>query len=475
MFLKRVQVPDFRALKNVDILFEKELTPHVFPLGSQNGGGKSTLLQLLFILLHASVQPNAQTLIENLFEGFAIPSNSDKRDVAFIEILNENQELIRLNFLIVSNDFIVEKFAQYKKSINNEEFSEEEEIQLHAELEYLEDKISSTFIIVNQIDILRRQIQSMITRKANFEEKRYHLNDLQRKALELLPSQIKQKEDELEASIQFEEKIKNILSRFQIAYLSKCDHLDKLSNEGGFLVCEIDYLTEKIEDLGSIISVLENISPHVFLAAPSTQVFLFMPSQSRKKLLIDSKSNNDTQYMDDLQKIKYDIQNFFTYEFLPVDYLVDLFKEARDEDYASVVKTGDYGMNYHNLLQRMNSILGGKKINSREDLSGIQFFLDDKNGSIEIYPEDLSHGELKRFGVYMWLISSKLSESIVLMDELEIALHPDWQYQIVHDLIDWGPTNQYILATHSYSLCEAVTPAHVKEIPPHLLSSSSIN
>ena len=51
MHLQRVQVPDFRVLKDVDIIFEKDFNPRVFPLGSQNGGGKSTLLQLIFVAL----------------------------------------------------------------------------------------------------------------------------------------------------------------------------------------------------------------------------------------------------------------------------------------------------------------------------------------------------------------------------------------------------------------------------------------
>jgi ABC-type Mn2+/Zn2+ transport system ATPase subunit len=45
--LKRVRVPNFRVLKDVDITFEPNLVPRIFPLGSANGGGKSTLLQLM--------------------------------------------------------------------------------------------------------------------------------------------------------------------------------------------------------------------------------------------------------------------------------------------------------------------------------------------------------------------------------------------------------------------------------------------
>jgi predicted ATP-binding protein involved in virulence len=54
------------------------------------------------------------------------------------------------------------------------------------------------------------------------------------------------------------------------------------------------------------------------------------------------------------------------------------------------------------------------------------------------------------------------------MDEIENGYHPDWQRHIIDDLLAWGPSNQYILATHSYELCRAVTPAHVKELEPRL-------
>ena len=82
----------------------------------------------------------------------------------------------------------------------------------------------------------------------------------------------------------------------------------------------------------------------------------------------------------------------------------------------------------------------------------------------------MSHGELKRLSLYVWLKYSNIENAIILFDEIEIALHPDWQYQIIRNLEEWGPTNQYILATHSYALCEALTPAHVKEIEPKLLN-----
>jgi predicted ATPase len=115
-------------------------------------------------------------------------------------------------------------------------------------------------------------------------------------------------------------------------------------------------------------------------------------------------------------------------------------------------------------------LLVDKRVNIELDLASVGFSkVDSDDNSIELYPEDLSHGELKRLSLYMWLKFNKIEDAIVLMDEVEIALHPDWQYQIVNDLQTWAPNNQYILATHSYELCQALTPAHVKEIEPKLI------
>ena len=70
-------------------------------------------------------------------------------------------------------------------------------------------------------------------------------------------------------------------------------------------------------------------------------------------------------------------------------------------------------------------------------------------------------------------VYKNIEDSIVLMDEVDLALHPDWQYQIVSDLIDWSASNQYVLATHSYELCNALTPSHVKILEPKLTERRS--
>ncbi|NJM46653.1 MAG: AAA family ATPase [Alkalinema sp. RU_4_3] len=364
MFLKRIQVPDFRVLKNVDITFDPQLEPRVFPLGSQNGGGKSTLLQLVFVLLHCAIDPEKLHLVENLLQGFTVKHGTDWHSLATIEIFDNKFENIKLEYLCYS----------------------------------------------------RQSIRTLLNHQA--AQSPYCQN---------------------------------------IIVLSPQALLGEI-----FLACRIN--ASITSDLHA---VLKEVAAHTFLAAPSTQIFHFLSLESRKKLFSRSSIEDSGSYIADLKNLQESLPNLFTYDLSLVDTLVNLFREARDRDFSAVVSTGQYGHSYHQILEKMNSALVGKQISSRSDLTGVQFHLDGSN--TELQPEDLSHGELKRFSIYIWLTSQNLKDAIVLMDEIEIALHPDWQYQIVHDLVKWGPTNQYILATHSYELCQAVTPAHVKEITPNLL------
>jgi predicted ATPase len=158
---------------------------------------------------------------------------------------------------------------------------------------------------------------------------------------------------------------------------------------------------------------------------------------------------------------------------LSISLIIDFFNKVFDLDIRKAIKTkGDYDNQYKKLIEEFNKVLTNKSLNITPDRTGVTFEMEDEDGTVrELYPEDLSHGELKRLSIYLWLKYYDIKDSIVLMDEIEIAFHPDWQYQIIRDLQEWGPSNQYILATHSYELCEALTPAHVKEINPHLLPS----
>ena len=217
--------------------------------------------------------------------------------------------------------------------------------------------------------------------------------------------------------------------------------------------------------------VFDLVPSQVFLAAPFTQVFRFLPQSSTSNLFKEQKYK--AEYYSELIEAKEKLPNWFTYDLLSVDYILDFFKAARDEDFKQMIETGEYGNTYKSVLNELNTLLDNKEIKLEPDLSGVIFTANDDGKEKQLYPADLSHGELKRLSIYVWLRHLNIKDSIVLMDEIENAFHPDWQYQIISDLEEWGASNQFILATHSYELCQALTPAHVKEIEPRLIPEES--
>lgn len=383
MRLLRVQVPDFRVLKNIDLSFEKDFFPQIFPIGSQNGGGKSTLLQLIFILLHCSGDPEKIEYVVNVLHRCQLEDELEQKTLAIFEILTDNREEVKLDFFICRDAYV----KQFVSDLDGQFVSDLGDVYL-----------------------------------------------------------------------------KHFVSDIDGQFLYLCQAKNQ-KNEEIFLLCKFSQATQEECQL-----FMKELSSKIFLAAPSTQVFIFLPKATNKSLFQINQGNPDSSnYYLAMADIKKKLSNLFTYDFLPVELLINYFIMARDQDFAQAIETGEYGNNYQLIRQNLNSILSDKEINLDKDISRITFkFKGDTNGE-ELYPEDLSHGELKRLSIYLWLKYRRIKDAIVLMDEIEIALHPDWQYKIIEDLQEWEPSNQYILATHSYELCQALTPAHVKEIEPKLL------
>ncbi|AFW94134.1 putative ATP-binding protein [Anabaena sp. 90] len=380
MKLLQVQVPDFRVLKDVDIKFDRRFVPNIFPLGSLNGGGKSTLLQLVFVLLHCCTNPERHHYIENLLHGFTFNNDGSDRVLAIINIWDGEKE-VEIKFLV--GDYPIEDIA------------------------------------------------------VDLDDEYHDRNGIH----------------------------PPVLRQEHIIYI--CSYFLSVGMGENRLLCRVsgNLYRYQAKDL------LDEISNKIFLAAPITQVFLFISRESRYRLFAKNGGGN---YDSDLKLSKSKLPGFFTYDFAPVDLLIKAFTSARDEDFITAIETeGEYGKRYKELLAELNLLLANKKVNISTDFSKITFKLDTNNENIELYPEDLSHGELKRLSIYLWLKYNKIEDAIVLMDEIEIGFHPDWQYEIIRDLEEWSPSNQYILATHSYQLCRALTPAHVREIEPKLIKSDN--
>ena len=366
MHLKRVRVPDFRVLKDVDLTFEPDLVPRIFPLGSLNGGGKSTLLQLIFTLLHCCVDLNLSVYIENILDGFEVNVDIGKRNLATISIATDER---------------------------------------HIELEFV------CYYIEPTSTYIEGEIETELYKKNSY----YICGGARTKSTKVL-------------------------------------------------VCESNGLP-----YNELYDCLKDISTKIFLAAPITQVFRFLDRADRG--LLFKGGEESYKYYSQLEAAKSKLPGFFAYDLLAVNLLIQAFIKARDDDFrVAIANDGKYGNSYQRLIENLEQMLVDKRINIDLDFAGVSFNKVDSNGNtIQLEPEDLSHGELKRLSLYMWLKFNKIENAIVLMDEVEIALHPDWQYQIVNDLQTWAPNNQYILATHSHELCQALTPAHVKEIEPKLI------
>ncbi|MEG4588088.1 AAA family ATPase [Microcoleus sp. MOSTC5] len=499
MHLLRVQVPDFRGLKDIDITFEKDFFPKIFPLGSQNGGGKSTLLQLIFVLLHCSVDDDKKPFLQNLIQGFKVADGEDKKNLAIIDIWN-GEKIVQIIFFACKNSFLKKSASLNVKIKNTEDITFYPVTQFKgmekqiADLEAVNKSLTLSSHRLDTIKNIEDNEQRFDTAKKEFMWIQQLVSNSRVSALisvvnskknvsikeiERFQDEIKYRLQEVENNLnnlkstygsceEVWEKIIEHLTEKNMTYI--CNYSSgKNSNDqqNEALLCNLSNIDRKETN-----DFLNRLSEKIFLAAPSTQVFLFL-DRSARELLFKSHSQTNEHYFDKIQKSKSQLKGFFTYDFLDVDLLIEAFKAAIDKDIKEARETRKYGNSYQTLVNELSFLLSCKTINIDKDLSGVNLKLEKNGETIELYPEDLSHGELKRLSIYLWLKFRNIEDAIVLMDEIEIAFHPDWQYQIISDLKEWTPSNQYILATHSYALCEALTPAHVKEIEPKLLKQQS--
>lgn len=471
MHLQRIQVPDFRVLKDVDITFEKEFVPRIFPLGSLNGGGKSTLLQLIFVLLHCSTDPDRIVFLKNMLNGFKIYVNTDKRVIARVDVW-DGEKSVKLEFFSYKDSYVRDLLNQVSDEADNEVGDEADdevgdEVSDEADDE-VDNEVDDNYLYFSVLEETQKIRHEKFKKRIEVFQINKNFDKSKQEELMRTQSELEELEDKYKIFEFHSEKIFQYLQSENLVYI--CSYsLNEDENE--VLLCKIDNV-----DINQAKSFLAELSQKVFLAAPATQVFLFLSKESRKFLfrnLSNDKGNENNSYYSELKAANSNLPGFFAYDFLAVELLVESFKAAGDRDFREAIETGEYGNNYKELMNDLKAILVNKKINLNPDFSGVNFKLDRDGENIELLPEDLSHGELKRLSIYMWIKYHNMENAIILMDEVEIAFHPDWQYQIISDLKQWAPNNQYILATHSYELCQALTPSHVKELEPKLLKKEA--
>ena len=496
MFITQVSVPRFRVLQNININFERDFPRSVFPIGSLNGGGKSTLLQLIFILLHCSPNRQHDQYVENLLEKdvvfqkfvFKIPENSQiiEEEVATIG-LELNGEIVSLEFLIVNNMFmgddldlgILEKLEKSKKELNSKQNSLDIEL-LKRSWRELESRIDSKgsfenigFTEVRKLVDIAQKIGEEDSLPRSFQRvyrySRYGPGGIEKDRLAEAISDFETTFEEIGTrysnfvkGISREEKfISSSLEKEQIIYKKlKESNLLLLSRLGKncSLVCKTTIDMEKFKE----------ISQKVSLCVSSTQIFLFLERKKLNNLFNRSSPGEIAAHFEYFCNALSEIKNLYVYDFSLVNQITSAFQKAsqKDRERAISLGTGEYGNSLASLMSDLKSFFNDKDVTVSPELDRVIFKKQDSD--TELAPEDLSHGELKRIGIYTWLKYSQVEDSVVLMDEIETGFHPDWQHEIVNELQNWSSGNQFILATHSYDVCEAVTPAHVKTLDPVL-------
>ncbi len=440
MKLLKVHVPDYRCLKNVTLTFEPDLTPQVFPIGGENGGGKSTLLQLIFVLLHCSTELSRKIFLSNAIRKMKRPSENwelIKHDIAAIQ-LQYKDEIIDLNY------FLIPLTENADKSMSHP-------------LEPFIEIINNLLTINDKIKNLNQDIER---RKKKFDEELYFYTETienDNKYKEYIQELQKLRDDYKDMRNRLYEKEKECYNKLHLLNISLLDLSYEIEKTYFVICCQSSH-----PDYHFTKEVLDFAGKNIFIAGQPTQPYIFLNDNDIQELF-----NIEGKYSEILKNARKELPNFYTYDQFALLAILEGFKKARDKDFEKVIETGEYGNTYHSLVNELKSIIGGQKIiYPTTDLKSISVrYQTEDNKFIELGPGDLSHGELKRASLYAWIKYREINDAIVLIDEIENGLHPDWQYQIVKDLASWG-NNQYLLATHSFYLCEALTPRHVKEIEP---------
>jgi len=442
MLLKKVEIDKYRNLENIEIYFEKNQFSSVFSIASINGGGKTTILQFIFTLLHCFTSETKKVFIKNILgnnesvdscqqlanftiehkdteyklEFFITPCLSDEKNFNLYLDLKETDIKIQENKKLYEKN---REILSFKKKINeSNRVTPLLEKNLICVREFINNRTDERLYREaknsNDIQTYRKLMNSIIDSN-NFEVNR--ANDL-----ESIYSSIQENILNLE----------NILKEEDLLYIT---HLSNIQN---VLLLK----TNMPKDL------LEKLSNKIFLTAPSSQIYLFLPEEE-KTMIFNNFPEKDyyyNSYENNVQSAKNRLDGFFTYDFVSVKFILKSFEKAFEEDKKIKIKTGSYGSHYDDLSIELNNFLEDKEIIVDENEKVI-FRL--KGSKQELAPEDLSHGELKKLSIYIWLKYIVGTDSIILMDEVDIALHPKWQYEIIKDLTAWSKNSQFLLATHS--------------------------
>ncbi len=441
MFLKKVTFDNYKHLSDVDISFLPQENFSIFPIISENGGGKSSFLQLLFTFLHCAFVPERQQYLKNILESFFVTTQNKIIPILSVE-LEFNGENINLEFCISPNDNKKFNFNAILDKARIDNFqNRKNKIEINATLvrevifDLQSSKISIDIAIDKLDEVLDLQEKQELLNNENLDKRLTILENVSNKldgfyeyiAMQLIALK----------TMDVTSEIHNLNNKLRSANLSYHFHYN---NNNDVLLFKSNTELEKLQEIAN----------HIYLASPNTQVLHFLQDQQIASLFdtrLNTKEPKQNNYDLILQEVQKDLQGLFNYDFSIVDLILEACKKARDLDFQDVLETGQYGSRFTQTINELNNFLNDKVIHIDKDFES--FYFSKKNSHTKLSPKDLSHGELKKLSIYVWLKFIINRNSLILMDEVDIGLHPNWQRDIHDDLQHWSENSQFVIATHS--------------------------
>ena len=133
---------------------------------------------------------------------------------------------------------------------------------------------------------------------------------------------------------------------------------------------------------------------------------------------------------------------------------------------------GDYSTSYLLQIERLykkvfpdRSFAGLEKCPSQDDPTGEEtyFLLNDGYRTYDV--EEMSAGEQSVFPLLYEFVRQQIAYSVVLIDEIDLNLHPPAAQYFVSQLMKIEPTCQFIITTHSDSVSNVVGESETYRLP----------
>ncbi len=172
MFIKKIELENYKVLDDISINFEPKNKHNIFPIISVNGGGKSTLLQFVFAFLHCSFKEERYKYLETMLEYYKNVNPKDKLNKIVRFQLEYANEPVNLEFIHCKSNY---KNLNFNSIITIRELNERKR-QINQSIEDIKilDKLAND--IENSsisTPLLRRELNKFVNSSEEREMLRY--------------------------------------------------------------------------------------------------------------------------------------------------------------------------------------------------------------------------------------------------------------------------------------------------------------